>query len=79
MEAARGYYAIMAPAGTPRPIGQRLNAEMVKIVQNRSSRERNAGIGLDPASTIPEELATALREDLTRFGQVTKQASITAQ
>jgi tripartite-type tricarboxylate transporter receptor subunit TctC len=79
MEAARGYYAILAPAGTPQPIVQRLNAEIVRILRTPVNMDRVAAIGLDPHSTTPEELAAALREDRARFGRVVKQANISAQ
>jgi tripartite-type tricarboxylate transporter receptor subunit TctC len=79
MEVVRGYYAILAPAGTPRELVQRLNQEMVKILQTTSNADRIKAIGLDPNSTTPEELAASLREDRARFGDVVKRANITAQ
>lgn len=79
MEAARGYYGILAPAGTPRETVQRLNGEIVKILRTPASMERITAIGLDPVTSTPEELAAALREDRAGFGMLVKQANIRAQ
>jgi len=70
---------IVAPTGTQRETIQRLNAEIVKIVRAPAAMDRMSAIGLEPVSSTPEELAIALRDDLARFGQVVKQANITAQ
>jgi tripartite-type tricarboxylate transporter receptor subunit TctC len=79
MEAVRGYYAIVAPAGTPQATVQRLNTEIVRILRAPASMERIAAIGLDPNTTTPEELAAALREDRARFSRVVKQANVSIQ
>lgn len=79
MEAVRGYYAIVAPAGTGDDIVQRLNAEIVKILHQPSSKERIADIGLDPITSTPHELAKMLREDRVRYGKVVRQAKIIAE
>ena len=79
MEVVRGYYAILAPAGTPRELVQRLNEETVKILRTPSNMDRIKAIGLDPNSTTPDELAASLREDRARFADVVKRANIVAQ
>jgi tripartite-type tricarboxylate transporter receptor subunit TctC len=79
MEVVRGYYAILAPAGTPRYIVQRLNEETVKILRSPAAMQRITAIGLDPHSTTIEELAASLREDRARFAEVVRRAQITAQ
>ncbi len=79
MEVVRGYYAILAPAGTPRELIQRLNVETVKILRTPSNIDRIKAIGLDPNSTTPDELAASLREDRARFADVVKRANIASQ
>jgi tripartite-type tricarboxylate transporter receptor subunit TctC len=79
MEAARAYYAILAPAGTPADIVQRLNRELTRILRQPANMEKISAIGLENATSTPEELMQAVREDLRHFGSIVKQANITAQ
>ena len=57
----------------------RLNMEIVKILQAPVTKERIAAIGLEPHSSTPEELGVALRTDRERFVRVIREAGITAQ
>lgn len=79
MEAAAGYYAIVAPAGTPREIIGRINAEMSKILRQPAVMERISAIGLEPHTSTPEQLGQALRSDRERLAQVIKAAGVSAQ
>jgi len=55
--------AIFAPANTPRPIVQRLNAELRRIISDPKVKERLAGLGFDAFASTPEELDAFVRED----------------
>ena len=55
--------AIFAPANTPRPIVQRLNAELRRIISDPNVKERLAGLGFDAFASTPEELDAFVRED----------------
>lgn len=79
MEAAAGYYAIVAPAGTPREIIDRLNAAMTRILREPAVMERISAIGLEPHTSTPEQLGLALRNDRERLAQVIKAAGVSAQ
>ena len=79
MEAARAYYAILAPAGTPADIVQRLNRDIVRVLRQPASMERISAIGLENAVSTPDELARALREDLKHFSPIVKAANIATQ
>jgi tripartite-type tricarboxylate transporter receptor subunit TctC len=68
--------AIAAPAGTPRDIVARLNAEVVKAVQSPDVRDRLVGQSLDPIGSTPEQLAEIIRIDLARMGHVIRTAGI---
>jgi tripartite-type tricarboxylate transporter receptor subunit TctC len=72
------WFAIMAPAGTPKAIVQRVQAEVVKALGDPSVREQLMAQGLTPRGSTPEELATALRAQLARYDAVIRQAGITA-
>jgi len=72
------WFAVMAPAGTPKPILQTLSAEISKALADPEVRDKLAAQGLTPRGTSPDELAKAMRAQLARYGQLIKQAGITA-
>ena len=72
------WFALMAPAGTPKPILQFLSAEIGKALADPEVRDKLIAQGLTPRGTTPDELGTAMRAQLARYGQLIKQAGITA-
>ena len=72
------WFAVMAPAGTPKPILQLLSAEIAKALADPEVRDKFVAQGLTPRGTSPDELARATRAQLARYGQLIKQAGITA-
>ena len=72
------WFAIMAPAGTPKAIVQRVQTEVVKALGDPSVREQLMAQGLTPRGSTPDELASALRAQLARYDSVIRQAGITA-
>jgi tripartite-type tricarboxylate transporter receptor subunit TctC len=75
---ASAWYALYGPANLPPEILRRLNAEVLKIVGAAKVRERYAGLGLDPATSTPEELAELTRRDLAKWTRVIKDNGIRA-
>ena len=71
---AWGGYA--APAGTPREILLRLSAEIQKAVQAADLKERYATLGMDTASSTPEEMAAFMRREQERYGAIIRNAGI---
>ena len=74
-----GWNGIHAPAGTPRPIIERMNAEINKIIQTAEGREQMLKFGLLVTGTTPEELAETIRRDTPRWGEVIRRGNIKAQ
>ncbi len=72
------WFALMAPAGTPRPIAQRLHQEVVKALGDTAVREQLLAQGLSPRGASPEELSTALGQQLARYEALFRQAGIRA-
>lgn len=68
--------AIFAPANTPRPIVQRLNAELRRIISDPKVKERLAGLGFDAFASTPEELDAFVREDLAKWTKWVREAGI---
>jgi len=71
------WFAIMAPAGTPREILQRLSAEVAKALADPEVRDKLHAQGLTPRGTTPEELGTAMRAQLAKYGALIRQNGIT--
>jgi tripartite-type tricarboxylate transporter receptor subunit TctC len=71
------WFAIMAPAGTPKAVVQRVHSEVVKALGDASVREQLMAQALTPRGSSPEELAAALRAQLARYEALIRQAGIT--
>jgi len=67
---ASSWYGLLAPAGTPRAIIARLNAETVQVLRMDDVRERLVGQGLDPVGDTPQEFAAKIREEILKWGRV---------
>jgi tripartite-type tricarboxylate transporter receptor subunit TctC len=72
------WFALMAPAGTPRDITHRLATEIQKALADPEVREKLNAQGLTPRGTTPEELGTATRAQLAKYGALIRQNNITA-
>jgi putative tricarboxylic transport membrane protein len=68
--------AIFAPANTPKPIVQRLNGELRRIIADPKVKERLAGLGFDAFASTPEELDAFVREDLAKWTKWVREAGI---
>jgi tripartite-type tricarboxylate transporter receptor subunit TctC len=66
----------MAPAGTPRPVIQRLTTEVLKALRRPEARQRLALQGVEPLSSAPEAYGAYIASEITRWTQVVKQAGI---
>ncbi len=73
---AGSWYGILVPAGTPRDIVQRLNAEIVRAVKQPDVRERLAAEGADPIGSTPEEFAAHIKIEMARLGKVIREAKL---
>jgi tripartite-type tricarboxylate transporter receptor subunit TctC len=69
--------AIFAPAGTAKPIIERLNKEFVKIVAtNEDIRGKLRELGLDPTTMTPAEFDAFVRSELTRWAAMIEKAGL---
>lgn len=67
---------ILAPAGTPREIIGRLNAELNKIISAPAMRDRMIGLGYEPVGGTPEEFAKFIQSELAKWAPVVKAANV---
>jgi tripartite-type tricarboxylate transporter receptor subunit TctC len=73
------WFAMMAPAGTPKEITHRLAAEVQHALADPEVREKLAAVGLTPRGSTPEELDVATRAQLAKYGALMKAANIKAE
>jgi tripartite-type tricarboxylate transporter receptor subunit TctC len=67
----------MAPAGTPRPIVDRLNAEINKVVRDpQIVKERMNTVGLEAVGSTPEELLEVMKSELAKYTKLAREANI---
>ena len=68
------WFGILAPAGTPKDVVARLNAEFNKAMQLPDLRKKLADEGADAAGGTPEQFAALIKEDIGRWGKVVKES-----
>ena len=71
------WYAILAAAGTPAPIVQRLNAEFIKAMNMPEAKQRIEAAGYDIVGSTPAELDTFIKAEITRWAKVVKDSGAT--
>ena len=74
---AVSWNSLVAPAGTPTEIINRLNAELVKILRDNTLLERLSGDGVVAASSSPQELAAYIKSESVKWSKVIRDAGIT--
>ncbi len=73
------WYNLFAPARTPKPIVNKLNAEINRILQQSDTRTRFLGLGVEPMSGSPEALGDYLQFEIKRWAKLIKDADIRAE
>jgi tripartite-type tricarboxylate transporter receptor subunit TctC len=73
---ASSWYGILAPAGTPRDIVQRLNAEIAKALDQPEVRGSLLAEGAEPVGGTPEQFAAHIRSEKDRLGKLIREAKI---
>lgn len=73
---ANGWFAVLAPAATPKPIVQKLSQEIQKIVQSAPVLNKLQEMGLIPAGTSAEELAQVMDKDQKHWDSIAKASKI---
>jgi tripartite-type tricarboxylate transporter receptor subunit TctC len=70
------WYALLAPAGTPRPILDKLSGEIAKILRTEDMKQKIAAQGGEPFISNPDEFAALMRSDSERYAKVIQAANI---
>ena len=73
------WYGMLAPAGTPREIVVRVNADMTKVLAMPEVRTALAAQGMEVTPSSPEDMAALMKKDAARWAAVVRQAGIKAE
>jgi tripartite-type tricarboxylate transporter receptor subunit TctC len=68
------WYSIMAPAGTPREIVDKLNSVLVKIIRDTDLKQKIESMGGIPVGSTPEEVTELIKADIPRWGKLVKES-----
>jgi tripartite-type tricarboxylate transporter receptor subunit TctC len=70
------WLALMAPAGTPAPVIERLNREVIAAVSSKETAETLDKNGAEPLTSTPAELAAIIKEGVAKYAKVVKDAGV---
>lgn len=71
-----GWFGVFLPSGTPRPIAERLSAEIARIMKQPEVSQRLTAMGLQPVASSPAELATVVSNDTPKWAEIVRTAGI---
>ena len=71
---ASTWNGLVAPAGVPKAIVTKLNADMNKVLASATLRERFAAIGAEPAPVTPEQFGQLIRTEYVKWGEVVRRS-----
>jgi tripartite-type tricarboxylate transporter receptor subunit TctC len=72
------WYAIFAPAKTPKEMVTKLNQALNKVLEDKEIIKRIEGHGADVETSTPEQLGEMVRKDLVKWRQVVQRAKLQA-
>ena len=73
---ATAYRGLVAPAGTPREIVMRINAESIKCMQGPELRKRLIDLGYDPVGGSPADYDRVIRAEMEKWGKLIREVGI---
>ena len=73
---AVNWWGVFVPTGTPRPVVEKLNADLVKALADQDLKKRYADLGVEPVSSTPEFLGQFIKAEAERYAKVIKDANI---
>jgi len=70
------WFGLLAPTGTPKPVVDKLQAEVARIVREPDIRERIAALGGEPVGNSPEAFSAIVKGDVAKWKKVVKDADV---
>ena len=74
-----GWFAVLAPAGTPAEVVRVLNAEVNRMIVKPAHVQRFAGLGAEPLASTPEQTVTFIKGEQEKWGRVIRDVGIKAE
>lgn len=72
------WFGVFVPAGTPREIVSRLNADIVRALAGPEVRERLLVLGVEPVTSTPEQFGAFVKSEIAKWGRVVRQSGARA-
>jgi tripartite-type tricarboxylate transporter receptor subunit TctC len=69
-------YALVAPAGTPKDIVAKLNAEVTKALQDTEMRDKLSGQGFEVRTSTPEQLGSYIKSEISKWAPLVKESGV---
>ena len=73
---AVNWWGVLLPAGSPKPIVDKLNADTVKALADPDVKKRFADLGVEAVSSTPEQFAAFIKEEQAKYAKLIKEANI---
>jgi tripartite-type tricarboxylate transporter receptor subunit TctC len=71
-----GWFGVVAPAGTPAPVIERLNAEITAALNDPQTQASMRNLGVEPAPSRPDAFEAYIRSESQKWAKVIRQANI---
>ena len=68
------WFGLFAPAGTPQEIVQRVNAQTLEALRDKTIRARLTRDGIEPVGSTPKEFAAFVQAEITRWARLVQQS-----
>ncbi|MEA3154855.1 MAG: hypothetical protein QOK44_2444 [Betaproteobacteria bacterium] len=75
---AVSWYALVGPAGMPKEVVAKIQADVAKVIQLPDVREKLGNMGVDAVGSTPEQLRIAIKTDYDRYGEIIRKLGIKA-
>jgi tripartite-type tricarboxylate transporter receptor subunit TctC len=73
------WFALFAPAGTPKPVVDKLNALMRDLVADAAAAKRLTDLHIDPMRMTADEFAAFVKQESAKWGRIITDAGVTPQ
>ena len=71
-----GWWALMAPAGTPKPVIEKIQRDVVKMLHSPDVRARLDQLGMDPIGNSPADFARQLRQESGQWAKIVRERGL---
>ena len=74
-----GWYGVMAPAGTPKPVVSRLNGEILRALKMPEVKDRLENVGFELVGSSPEACGAYIKSEIAKWAKVVKASGVKAE